>query len=474
MNLRAKSILGLWLSTFVVSAASPVRAQPEFSLTQLPEGGGTGSEALAFHFGNDAPELTLVGRVLDGSGVWQAAVWTSQSGQVFVLDITFHDPSTDSGILDIGDFSGDGRADLIAGSQGGPGSELPKVWRLDESGSLGCTWCEDTVNLPAGSDSRGKISDINMPNNGPPQRFAGGWSAGADGVRKATVWEWDGSVWQGALIPELASTPAHHSVIREFVTLISISLRGGPLAASRMAAGFAENNSAEGRPVTWFFNDALGTWSNPTELPLLPGGSEGEVLGGTIDAAGSIVLVGSSDTNPDGLGPVRHAAYWQCSSNSVDCSLSGSWSVFDLPVPASLVHCRSYCYQHASAKMVGTCDDGAGSEVATLWDVDFGVTPAVVTVHDVNNLVSNLPADVTLTEAFAITGRGTVATGRIETGSAGAAAGVSGPHAFFLETIDPGIPAVTEWGLMVMTVLVLTAATVVLGRKRESDVAAQV
>ncbi len=234
-----------------------------------------------------------------------------------------------------------------------------------------------------------------------------------------------------------------------------------------MAAGSAENNSSEGRPVTWFFDDALGTWSNPTELPLLPGGNEGEVFGGTVDGAGTIVLVGSCETNPDGLAPVRHAAYWQCSSGTTDCTLPTSWTVFDLPLPALQVECRSYCYQHQSARMVGTCNDGAGTQIATLWEADFSVTPAVVTVHDVNSLVSRLPLSVTLTQAFAIHGRGTVATGRIETSPASAAAGVSGPHAFFLATAQPAIPAVGTWGMVALALLVLGIGTAIV-RQRQS------
>ncbi len=148
----------VFLVAIVCLAGGPTLAQPEFTIEQLPEGGGTASEPLAMHLDNNQPpRITVVGRILDASGIWQAAIWTKQGGQVFVLDITFHDPVT--------------------------GSEVPRVWRLDESGSLGCTWCEDTVNLPAGTNA-GAIDAISLPQPPSGRVLTGGWGDGRRGETK--------------------------------------------------------------------------------------------------------------------------------------------------------------------------------------------------------------------------------------------------------------------------------------------------
>ena len=293
-------------------------------------------------------------------------------------------------------------------------------------------------------------------------------SCGApDGTSKAAVLTLDAmGTWEAELLPENGSNPGvERASTTYFVTVTAVN---------KSAAGVAKDDNADDKPVFWTFNEADGSWSI-TELPLLPGGISGDVRDGTIDDVdGTVTLVGSSETDPDGLGPVRHAALWQCNHTDDDCDLPSSWTVTDCGVLPGFANSRHYVVtadEDATITTVGSSDDGAGNEVATLWEVDTTVTPATVTVHDLNSLVSDLPGNVTLTGAFAITGRGTVATGRIETGLAHATAGVSDPHAFFLETVEPAIPAASTWGLAAMLLLMMTMGTIVITRQRWSQAA---
>ena len=50
--------------------------------------------------------------------------------------------------------------------------------------------------------------------------------------------------------------------------------------------------------------------------------------------------------------------------------------------------------------VAGTCFNVSGTRRATLWEVDLGVSPAIVTACDGNDLITNMPLGVTVEEVF--------------------------------------------------------------------------
>jgi len=50
--------------------------------------------------------------------------------------------------------------------------------------------------------------------------------------------------------------------------------------------------------------------------------------------------------------------------------------------------------------VAGTCFDASGTRRATLWEVDLGVSPAIVDARDENDLITNIPPGVTVEEVF--------------------------------------------------------------------------
>ncbi len=47
-----------------------------------------------------------------------------------------------------------------------------------------------------------------------------------------------------------------------------------------------------------------------------------------------------------------------------------------------------------------TCSNASGARRATLWAMDLGVSPAIVTARRENDLITNMPLGVTVEEVF--------------------------------------------------------------------------
>lgn len=195
---------------------------------------------------------------------------------------------------------------------------------------------------------------------------------------------------------------------------------------------------------------------------------------GTFAEDGTHLIVGASETTAQGGSPATHATLWTCNMLEDACTKWGEWVVTDIKAPPGLQNSRGFgigIRQEGVYAIVGVSDDGSGTEVATLWQVELSGTPAFVTIHDLNDRTPNLPANLTLGESTATSSE---QTGREDTiicqafshEITGAAAGVGNPHAVVLtEVLEPGnIPTVSEWGLVAMVPLILTAGTVVLRR----------
>jgi hypothetical protein len=132
-------------------------------------------------------------------------------------------------------------------------------------------------------------------------------------------------------------------------------------------------------------------------------------------------------------------------------------------VPAGFVNSAGQAaFDNFESHVVGQADDGAPETAeAWLWSVD----KEGVTDEPLSAITINLPTDVTLRSATAI-GPFERIVGWYTTTGRGGRGGGTGPHAFVLTPVVQEIPTLGGWGMGVMTLLLLSAAALVLGRRR--------
>jgi hypothetical protein len=238
-----------------------------------------------------------------------------------------------------------------------------------------------------------------------------------------------------------------------------------------IVAGYAEDATMRQQPAVWEETSPGGGEFELHLLPLMLGMTTGEanaLLGD--DPLAQLRVVGTATT---AVGTTR-GMLWLTDDLS-------TWETCDLSPLAEFGSSNSLSFGSIvpdmfvllSGASYPTGGDPLTSGRATLWTVDLsGDTPGVTNVIDVNDLTVGLPPGCTATK---------IATGYFDADPVvgmppllvvfacpgGRAARDTLPHAAVLfAQPQQAIPAVTTWGMVAMTLLVLTAATLVYTRRR--------
>ncbi len=445
----------------------------------LDEGGYEASEPLGqTEFGDFS---YIAGRV-SSLGVDLAVVWTCDAQQSCTLTELPTGGATTS-VANGASCDGSGTC-LIVGAKGDPCQ--PVAW----VNAAGNGWVEETMPLPINATTATPLGAFFPVGD---YFSAVGSSTDAQGFSKATYWDRDAlGVWSVVLLPD-SGIPDRDSM----ATSISACPDTAPASlcdpGSRVAVGWAQDGLGRTHPAVW---REAGEGSGSFEMSALP------LPAGVVGHAYFEPAVSTNDEYFSSLswpeGPPISASV----SGTVvltDGSTRGVvWTTDDLqnwdsavlsPLPGfgsstgTLTKATarggtppySICYGFAGSSFPAGGNPLAG--VATLWTSDYEPAPDGTGwdyFTDMNDLVDGLPTGAILRAGISCSSGLTVqprftfsAVYTLAGGGAHARSAPPFPHAAALVPIPQAdIPAVSQWGLVAMTLLVLTAGTVVCARRR--------
>lgn len=439
---------------FVLEAMGGSVLAVQYSFQGLPELGGQISRAdeVVRYPGSD--RVIVGGRAVDDTGVSRAVIWelVQSEWMLAVLPSLDHDQSSWVMCIEPSPFAPipDFRV-VVGASQDATLITRAVLWdRVDP----GAPW-KITV-LPgldgratgAGAEATSVGHPLTLPSGDGTTDFhptVVGWSEDTLGTLKAVVWQHDETgVYVVLQLPDLS---------------FGEMSRGNSLTYDEMdlmvVVGSAANGSQERRPVVWRESPFFEPFDPPRELTLCVGCTTGEVtaISRSPDPVNGWLLVGWGE-DPGGN---RQALLWRTDDNGK------TYTRYDLGVPAGFVLSESFgAFQNDASLVVGQAkaDFGAGTK-AWQWSVNKEITDEPLSAS-----VVDLPTNVTLRSATAMGPFENIA-GLYTTTTNGTGLGAgNGLHAFVLTPVVEEIPTLSEWGMGVMILLLLSVGTLVVGRRR--------
>lgn len=475
----------------------------------LPEGGNIGSEPRAG--ARDVTSIHIVGRVIDAGSVDHTAAWkcnsTGGNCTLTVLPEGGAGTSVANGVA----CNTSGTC-LAVGAKGSP--EQPAVWVYN-----GVMWTAESVPLPGGFTG-GSIrlvedttSDIlNVAGSGTAFTSVGE-TVNPGGFRKATYWVRNAQgAWSVFLLDDFG-VPGRESVATDLVQCDVNSPPGICANGELLIAGMAVDGPGIARPVVWRESGPFTGTIITTPFPL-PAGAVGVIAyewdwnldltqygpSAAVFLTGTVVMVDGTTR-----GVVWKTADFQTWSSAVLPPLLGRANTrltgndFDLIATGGAYELQAYfgsstptdgafsaVWGSKPIKTIFGSSYSAGGDpltdgVATGWAVDLlGGGPSVTLTltsgpADMNTAIIGLPVGCRFSTfpnrgwLPAITPNNAVGSVVCPSAAAGGAvAGITPPpklHATIVIAAGPaGIPAVSTWGMAVMTLLVLCAATIVIRR----------
>ncbi len=455
--MKANTFLG-WLSAFLVGcrrcwivvvplfvldAGDTVLAAKKTEFQALPELDGQISSQAYDVAGYPASDRAIVvGQALNAAGVSRAVVWESlpDGWMIQLLPCEINQSCWVMGVVP-SPFDPNPRLRVVVGASQVDMVARPTLWQRDEPDAPWNMTVLPPFNLGL-YDGAGEANAVGHPPTS-DQSDVAGWAENVAGTPKAAVWRiGEGGVYEAIQLADLAFSKMSRA--NEFTYD----------ATGRMVVvGWAVNGSQQRRPVYWLESPFFPPFDPPTVLSLCPGGTTGEVTGVShrTEPFNEWSLVGWCD-GPD---INRQALLWITDDDGTN------YTRFNLGVPAGFLTSEGLAaFENVGSHGFGHADAGAGAE-AWMWSVNEKVTD-----YPVSEMVVNLPANVTLRNATAV-GPFERIVGWFTTtlnGAPSRGAG-NGQHAYVLTPIEEAIPTLSEWGVAVMTLLGLTAGTLLFRRK---------
>lgn len=444
----------------------------------LPEGGHIGSEPLGMSFyAGDFDRPIIVGRVIDGSEVDHAAVWDSAMAGQYDLLLLPASPGVASAANDV--VCDEAGACVAAGWSGSPSQ--PAAW-VHHSAS----WAEETVPSPPAYIGGAILNGTHIPEA--PIYFTGTANDGL-GFRKAALWQRDGvGNWTVSVLPDFG-VPKREAEASGIATCPDNAPASLCDAGALLIAGWAQDGPGVRRPVIWRetsessgmfemilipmvqkVRDAISPW----RCAFSPG--QGGPL--FLSDMGTVALI-------DGT---TRGIVWRTSDFT-------TWDWVWLPelpwgpLPeepdSSKVIGGVFPKSDDAFVVFGTSypsgGDPSADGVATQYWMDMGVPVLVSGPRNMNFLISGLPPGHQAT-ALELGGqelgdayiayeleRAYITTYQFVGGAA--AGGTPMPHAAIgLSGAPAGIPAVTTWGLVILSLTLMASATLAIRRRCLSSV----
>jgi hypothetical protein len=423
-----------------------------YGFLALPEQGYAGSEprAATCHDG----DILVVGRVCDtGIDSDHIMIWRStDGGETFnPSEPSAPTPSAGNDIACVDD--GEGLC-IVVGEAGDP--RQPTAWE-----NTGDGWI--LVTLPTGGATGGRAASI-VPSS--TYNFAAvGYVVGADGFNKATRWERDEfGTWTVSLLPDFGD--GRHSR----ATSVAVCPEGVPELCEQgtlFVGGVTENVRCVGLPTIWV-EQSPGSGSFVRHDLLLPDGANGGLAGMVVTdvQTNSLMAVGAVTLNSGKEIGIVWTNPCELCTTTILPPLAGYPSS-----TANTLNGPHNADRFASGASFPTGEDPLTSGRATMWHANFvGDEVYLTDTTDLNDLVSGLPDAAQLTTVLGLEGvedcNANCLLGTYVFSQPGRSRDIL-PHAKVLFAQPRAIPAVSEWGMVAMTLLVLAAGTIVFMRRRQ-------
>jgi hypothetical protein len=390
-RLRIASAIACALLT-LGGVAPGAAAQPLFAYEALPELPGAASEAYdaAPEDENPGSGMMVVGRALDGDGLWKAVVWTRDAGALIWELTVLPNPfgATESAALCFTAYIEElFRRQIICGHAiDEDGHPQPVVWTKDDGG----LWSAEIAPVPPPYDTGGiqfmdkaQLVDLEIKMTG-----AVGTSDGST-ARHAVMWTRDleGGGWSVDLLPDYGPAFASRATGTGRTT--------GHVAELSIGGHVQPDTGAGIQPSVW---DVLpGGVISRIDLPLAPGAYRGSIEALASGAFGGLAAVGynAHPGTVDSYKPIVHAR------------TGGVWG--DALELAPLPGQRDARAASALPGRAGSADGltvlgGSYSELApgdgsraTLWEIAAGGgQPELAATYDLADLVVDLPPSIML------------------------------------------------------------------------------
>lgn len=408
-------------------------------------------------------DLLLIGSVQDAGGTWHAAVWEMMADGTY--DLMPLDVSAMSSSANGVDCDGGSATCIVVGEMDGQ----PEVWIYDDI-FQGGNWISEMPPLPDGATS-GFVMDGEFELSGKEASvLAVGYTYDDNSNVTATVWERDvAGTWTVDLLPN----PAPYGASKANVVSHSLS-PNVTIIAGIGSSGKDGVDIPVMQPVVWVETSrGSRTFVDPFGLPLPAG-----IVAGEVRAIASSSTAGYEwDFSGYGITAAGTTVgmLWTCEAGLGNCmatvlpplggfanSTAGSGGAF--PGALRTMHDVPMGVSFNEAPRI----DGR----ATVWTLDFvDIANDVDAITDLNNLITppvpgavvfattseRVPPGAPASHTFAACYRTDARDGR----------GTPSPHAAVMTVQEvQTIPAASEWGLGVLTLLMLTAGTIALRRLR--------
>ncbi len=376
---------------------------------------------------------------------------------------------------------------VAVGSAGSP--EMPTAWSCvveacDTEDPVMSAFVAEVVPVPPGATTGVQMDGTYVSTSG--ETTAVGSFEHGDGYRKAAIWTRSAEgTWSFAKLPDLGTNTNAEALGMMIVP------DGGELAGRIVIVGGVQTASTSHNPATWLETGEGGGTYILHVAPLPVGAIAGHFTGTTIDDLGissSARGTGSASFGPGyvfSLGGTIELSDGTMRGIRYATTDFTSWNRLVLPPLPGFSHSTVTKVTDNNGNIVwgtsynmGVREDGQ----STLWYVSSNGASVRSTVN-VQKLVRGFPAGARMATGFPpdhLIGSddifldgvlhlvGAVYDAPAAGGNAlSATAGTSMPHAYSFEElpyVDPTIPAVSEWGMVVMVLLLMCAGMIAIAR----------
>jgi hypothetical protein len=443
----------------------------------LPEGGNAGSEPRGIHYRSSTNAHIIAGRVISAALVDHAAVWSCPVGSE-ACSLTLL-PEGGAGTSVANGVVCDAAGCVAVGSKSSP--RQPAVW-IDSGGG----WNEATASLPSG-ETGGNLRFVGlvegMTAGVTPSFLAVGETTNTAIQMKRAAY--CGSNLSISLLPALSLS--RRSGASEVIQCSAGAPAGLCDAGELLIAGFAEDGPGAAHPVVWREASAFSSNFTITQLPL-PAGTlgldlnswdSGEPATVEYDDAGRLIsIVATSEGSTKGavwrtedfvswtsavLPPLTGQANGKTKTKKVRIEAGATGTTGPVAPLGLAVYGSSY-------PSSGGALDGWGVK----WILDPDTLAMTSGPLDLAIAFSGLPQastynPIVFRKRIDAGGRGgSSSEPEVFAGVVHELSGATQPHAAVAMELGPaGIPAVSAWGVLVLALLMASAATVALVRRRQ-------